>query len=96
MDLEKANKLSDKITDLTGKIQRQKKNKEIVKHLNRIEIETQPSNQRPSSFRMVENSFVGLRNLSVKAFKTLLVEEIDEQIAIFEKELDQLIKKGIE
>ena len=44
MDLEKANKLSERIVDLTGK----------------------------------------------------LVEEIDEQIAIFEKELDQLIKKGIE
>ena len=96
MDLEKANKLSERIVDLTGKIQRQKENKEIAKHLTIIRVGTQPSNRGPSEFRMVENSFVGLRNLSVKAFKTLLVEEIDEQIAIFEKELDQLIKKGIE
>lgn len=96
MDLEKAEKLSEKINDLTRKIKRQKENKKTLKHLTLITIETQPSSQGSGRFRMNESSFVGINNPSVKVFKTILMEEIENQIATFEKELDQLIKKGVE
>lgn len=95
MDLEKASRLSTKIDNLVTKITTQEKNKNILENMYELEILSKCKGQR-ISFTINEHKFVRIDNPSVKVFKTLLLQEIDEQIAVFEKELDELIKKGIE
>ena len=96
MDLKKLEDLYKELGILKRRLDDLNENKSILENMGEITVRRRRDSKGKSDFTIDKYTLIDINNSSSKTFAILLTSQLNETIASVEKEIQELLKKGIE
>lgn len=96
MDLKKLEDLYKELGILRRKLDDLNENKSILENMGGITVRRRRDGEGKHDFTIDKYTLIDINNSSAKTFAILLTSQLNEKIASVEKEIQELLKKGIE
>ena len=96
MDLKKLEDLYKELGILKRRLDDLNENKSILENMGEITVRRRRNSNGKSDFTIDKYTLIDINNSSSKTFAILLTSQLNETIASVEKEIQELLKKGIE